>query len=433
MPQSHRRPWQTAAILALVALLAGAAWATWRFWPRSAGPLDGLTWGEVTRGDLEVVVSSTGALEAIDAVEVGTQVSGTLDEVRADFNDRVTKGQVLAVIDTRLLDAALRDAEASLARARAQHALAESDLARRVQLHAHGLLPEGELRGFETAVVTARASVVSAEAQVDRARENRNNAVIRAPIEGVVVERAVEAGQTVAASFNTPRLFLLARDLARMRILAEVDEGDIGQVREGQEVRFTVAAHPDRELAGRVQQIRLQPKVEQNVVKYTVVVETGNEEGLLLPGMTATLDFLVERVAGVLTVPGTAVRVRPSAAMQALLEKQRAERQAARGGEPAEGGGGGGGGRGMGGGFPGAEGGPGGPPSDVRRIWIRDAEGQLRARPVRIGLTDGRRVEIRPLGGEIEPGTPVVTAVPADGAAASGRPGAPGPRGFRVL
>lgn len=427
-----RRLWQTAALLALVALLAGAAWAAWRFWPRAAGPLDGLTWGEVTRGDLEVVVSSTGALEAIDAVEVGTQVSGTLDEVRADFNDRVTKGQVLAVIDTRLLDAALRDAEASLERARAQHALAESDLARRVQLHAHGLLPEGELRSFETAVVTARASVVSTEAQVDRARENRNNAVIRAPIDGVVVERAVEAGQTVAASFNTPRLFLLARDLARMRILAEVDEGDIGQVREDQEVRFTVAAHPERELAGQVRQIRLQPKVEQNVVKYTVVVETGNEEGLLLPGMTATLDFLVERVADVLTVPGTAVRVRPNAAMQALLDKQRAERQAARGGAPA--GANGGGGRGLGGGgLPGAEGGPGGPPSDMRRLWIRDAEGQLRALPVRIGLTDGRRVEIRPLRGEIEPGTPVVTAVPADGAAAGGRSGGPGPRGFRVL
>jgi len=423
---------------AVLVLLAGGAWAAWHFWPRAAGPLNGLTWGEVTRGDLEIVVSSTGSLEAIDAVEVGTQVSGTLSEVRADFNDRVKKGQILAVIDTRLLDAALRDAEAGAERARAQLDLAESELARRVQLHAHGLLPESELRTYETSVVTARAALVSAEAQLDRAHENRNFAVITAPIDGVVVERAVEAGQTVAASFNTPRLFLIARDLTRMRILAEVDEGDIGQVHEGQEVRFTVAAHADQELTGTVQQVRLQPKVEQNVVKYTVVVETDNEKGLLLPGMTATLDFLVECVRDVLTVPGAATRVRPNPAMLAMLEEQRGQRRAERGGENGEHGPGRGMGMGMGMGMsgpggmdgPGGNGKPGGPGSDVRRIWIRDAEGQLRAQPVRVGLSDGRRVEIHPLNGEIEPGTQVVTAVASDGGPGGMRGG---PRGFRVL
>ena len=139
--------------------------------------------------------------------------------------------------------------------------------------------------------------------QVERARQNRANAVITSPIDGLVVERAVEVGQTVAASFSTPRLFLLARDLSEMRILAEVDEGDIGQIRLDQAVNFQVAAQPERRFEGKVRQMRLQPKVDQNVVKYTVVVDAPNAEGLLLPGMTATLDFVVETARDVLTVP----------------------------------------------------------------------------------------------------------------------------------
>jgi HlyD family secretion protein len=391
------------------ALVAAGAVALWRPWQAKDDGLAELAWGQVTRGDIEVVVSSTGTLEAIDSVEVGTQVSGTLAEVRVDFNDRVRAGEVLARIDPKLLDAALREVEAGLSRTRAQLAQAEADVARQRALLAEQLVPESEFATYATAVATARASVEATEAQVERARENRANAIITSPIDGVVIERAVEAGQTVAASFSTPRLFLLARDLAKMRILAEVDEGDIGQIRVGQTVRFTVAAHPERELGGTVDQIRLQPTVAQNVVKYTVVVDAPNDEGLLLPGMTATVDFVIETVRDVLTVPAAAARLQPSEAMLAALAARRGGSESAAGGAEE-------------------------PPAGTRRIWFRDAQGRLDALPVRLGLSDGRRVEIRPPAGELAPGTAVVIRTGA-AEAATPRGGATGgrPTGFRVL
>jgi len=421
-----------------LAVVGAVALAIWRPWKKGADGLDQLTWGEVTRGDLEVAVSSTGTLEALDTVEVGTQVSGELDEVRADFNDRVKKGQILAVLDTTLLDAALRDAEAGRDRARAQADQAEAELAARRQLAAQGVISPLELRTYETAATAARSSLDSAAAQVERAQRNRDYAVIRSPIDGIVVERAVDAGQTVAASFSTPRLFLLARDLARMRILAEVDEGDIGQIRLDQEVTFQVAAQPDREFRGRVRQIRLQPKVDQNVVKYPVVVDADNPDGLLLPGMTATLDFVVERAAAVLTVPVAATRVRPNAAMKALLGEGAARPAGSSPGGAATlpgGGNGRGGGRSAGErevGAAGAEAGAGTAERGVRRIYLRDEAGHLSARAVHVGLSDGRRIEIRPLEGEIPPGTAVVVGAPADGE--GNTPGAPrGARIFRPL
>jgi HlyD family secretion protein len=393
--------------ISLAALVAAGVLAVWRPWRAAGDGLAELAWGEVTRGDIEVTVSSTGTLEAIDSVEVGTQVSGTLAEVRVDFNDTVRAGQVLARIDPKLLDAALREAAAGLARSRAQHAQAEADLARQRALLAEQLVPPSEFATYETAVTVARAGVDSAAAQVERARENRANAIITSPIDGVVIERAVEAGQTVAASFSTPRLFLLARDLAKMRILAEVDEGDIGQIRVGQTARFSVAAHPERELTGTVGQIRLQPTVEQNVVKYTVVVDAPNDEGLLLPGMTATVDFVIETARDVLTVPAAAARLQPSAAMLAELAKRRPARGS---GEDAE------------------------LPAGARRLWLRDAEGRLDAVPVRLGLSDGRRTEIRPLVGDLPPGTPVVVRT-GSSPGATDRGGSPDARSsrFRVL
>lgn len=442
-----------------LALAAAVTLAIWRPWQDDTGGLDALTWGEVQRGDLEVVVTSTGSLEALDSVEVGTQVSGTITEIRVDFNDVVKRGDILAVIDTSLLDSALRDTQAGLERARAEYEQAEADLLARRALFDAGLLSQTEFRTFETALVSQRAAVTSAEAQVERSRQNRRNAVIVAPIDGVVIERAVEQGQTVAASFSTPRLFLLARDLKQMRILAEVDEGDIGQIRMDQEVRFQVAAQPDHDFHGKVRQLRLQPKVDQNVVKYTVVVDAANDEGLLLPGMTATLDFVVEMARDVLTVPAAATRVRPNAAMLEALgvsegrggRGERAEGTVRRRGPAGE--------AGSGLGAPGsgpANGAPGGFPADVRRIFLRAPDGKLTMRAVRLGLTDGRRIEIQPLpsrtdaadsGGaatvatpppfEIVAGTAVVVGAPDGTSGAPGATGATGnrnaPRGFRVL
>jgi HlyD family secretion protein len=216
---------------------------------------------------------------------------------------------------------------------------------------------------------TAEASVLSAEASLERIKRSREFAEIRAPISGVIIDRNVEKGQTVAASLNTPRLFIIAKDLALMEILANVDESDIGQIKQGQDVRFTVASYPERNFVGNVAEIRLQPTVIQNVVNYTVVVETENPRHILLPGMTATLDFVVDEVENVLSIPASALNLKMSDEMNAIMGKMREEllarREVAGGGEGRQRGQGGGEGgqrrqRAGGGGFAGEGGGPGG-------------------------------------------------------------------------
>lgn len=290
---------------------------------------------KVLRGDLVSRISATGTLSAVGTVTVGTQVSGTIARVVADFNDHVNAGDLLAVIDTEVLDASVRDANAGLNRAQAalrqaeaevnrarsqlaqaaaQHAEATASLKRHADLFDKGLVSAQEFEPRETAaasaaasvesaraamassdagVASARASVASAEASLAQVQKNRRNAEIRAPISGVVIQRTVDAGQTVAASFSTPTLFVIAEDLARMEIHAQVDESDIGRVKPGQTVEFTVAAYPDRTFRGTVRERRLQPETVQNVVHYTVVVAAGNDDSLLLPGMTADRKSVV--------------------------------------------------------------------------------------------------------------------------------------------
>ena len=306
-------------LLALIALaVAAAGW--WFFFHRTAeAETSGYDFVAIERGDLESLVSVTGTLAALEMVEVGTQVSGTVARVLMDYNDQVEKGQLLAVIDPDLLDAAVRDAEAGLARTRAQLEQAEAELAQNEPLFAQGLISQHDVLPVRTGVTTAKAAVVSAQAAVDRARRNRAYAEIFSPIDGVVIARHVEPGQTVAASFSTPTLFTIARDLAQMQILAQVDESDIGQIRVGQTVRFTVPAFPDQTFAGAVREVRLQPQTVQNVVSYTVVVDAANPDGLLLPGMTATADFVVQEVRDVLKVANAALRLRPTLEMLVVL------------------------------------------------------------------------------------------------------------------
>jgi len=264
---------------------------------------------EVRRGDLVLQVSSTGSLAALGTVEVGTQISGTIEKVRVDYNDRVTKGQVLATIDQALYLAAVQEAEASLASAQAQLAQAEAEEARNRPLREKEYISEEEYLVYQTNLQAARAARQSARAALQRAQTNLQYTVIRSPIDGTVIERAIEEGQTVAASLNTPTLFIIAEDLSRMRIEADVDESDIGQVKVGQAAIFEVAAYPDRKFEGVVTQIRLQPTVESNVVTYTVVIEAANPDGVLLPGMTATIDFIIQRRENALLAPAAALRV----------------------------------------------------------------------------------------------------------------------------
>jgi HlyD family secretion protein len=271
----------------------------------------------VQRGDVRVTVSATGTLNAVTTVQVGSQVSGTIAALHADFNDRVKKGQVLAQLDPTFLRAAVAQAEADLEKSRVAQRQAERDYARQTPLREQGLASQADMDASETALEAARASVKSSQASLDRAQTNLQYATIQSPIDGVVVSRDVDVGQTVAASLSAPTLFTIANDLAQMQLEASVDEADIGQVKDGQDVSFTVDAFPERSFHGVVQQIRLAPQVSANVVTYTVIVRVENPDLRLLPGMTANATFLVDEATDVLRVPVAALRFGPTGGRRA--------------------------------------------------------------------------------------------------------------------
>jgi HlyD family secretion protein len=274
--------------------------------------LNNYNFAEVKRGNIEFTISSTGSLSPVTTVDVGTQVSGIIDSVYVDFNDKVRAGHILAVLDTFLLKTVILDAESGLERAEAQLEEAQADYERNLSLFEQGLIPESTMLPYRINLKTQKANLKSAQATLQRAQRNLKYAVITSPIKGTVIARNVEAGQTVAASFSTPTLFQIAEDLSHMEILVDVDESDIGEIKEGQKARFSVQAFPDMVFSGKVKQIRLQPKTVSNVVTYTVVVEASNEENLLLPGMTATVDFVIAHREDALLVPNTALRFKPS-------------------------------------------------------------------------------------------------------------------------
>ena len=264
------------------------------------------------RATIENIVSSTGTLSAVGTVEVGSQVSGTVEKVLADYNDKVKKGQILAVVDTSLLTASVSEAKANLAKAQAQFNQSQTEYQRNEKLFKEGYISEITYLTKKTDVETTAAAVQSAEIALKRARTNLKYAEIRSPITGTVIERSIEAGQTIAASMNAPTLFTIAEDLSHMQIEAAVDESDIGQIKEGMAARFTVQAHSEETFIGAIKQIRLQPATVENVVTYTVLVDALNEKGLLLPGMTATVDFIVEERQNALALPNSALKVQIS-------------------------------------------------------------------------------------------------------------------------
>ncbi len=380
-------------ILAAIAAAAGAV--AWFLTRGDDGGGETYRLAEVSRGDVEEVVTSTGTLDAVTKVQVGTQVSGLIATIGADFNDRVSAGQVIAVIDTTLLASEVRSARANVARAEAERNDAQRELARTQELFREQLVSQTDLDKALYAAESSAASLVSARVGLDRASNNLKYATIRAPISGTVVERNVDVGQTVAANFSAPQLFLIAEDLARMQILAAVDESDIGKIVEGRPARFTVQAHDDEQFQGTVRQVRLQSTVAENVVNYTVVVDVDNTDGRLLPGMTATVDFVVSRAESVLTVPNAALRFKPTEAMVAALQARRAK-MAAEGGRGAGAGGPGAGGSGAGGQGAGMHGGGAGFAGGAKPtlLWYQDEDGTIGARPVRVGVSDGTVTEI---------------------------------------
>ncbi|BCR06305.1 RND transporter [Desulfuromonas versatilis] len=297
------------ALIGALTLVILAWWAFAQQGPPGAPPL--VKFAQVSRGDLEIIVSSTGTLAAVETVEIGTQVSGTIEKLLIDYNDQVKKGQVLAILDQALFNASVNNAKAAVLKARAEFTQAEAEFERNAPLFAKGYISEQEFLPISTAVDTTKAALQSAEANLQQARINLEHTVIRSPINGTVIDRSVDAGQTVAASLSTPTLFLIAEDLSRMQIETQVDETDIGQIRQGLPVRFTVQSYPEQIFVGTVRQIRLQPKTVDNVVTYTVIVEAGNESRRLMPGMTATVDFLVHQAKSALLVPVAALNFKP--------------------------------------------------------------------------------------------------------------------------
>ncbi|HVE69771.1 MAG TPA: efflux RND transporter periplasmic adaptor subunit [Thermoanaerobaculia bacterium] len=330
----------------------------------------------VERGNVQSTVSATGTLDALTTVTVGTQVSGQVAELYVDFNDRVKKGQLLARIDPTLAQQAVADAQANLEKAQAQALLASRDFSRNRELTSEGLVARSAFEQTEASAQVAGASVKSARVALQRAQQNLSYTNIYAPIDGVVVARNVDEGQTVAASLSAPELFKIANDLAKMQILTLVSESDIARIAEGQSVEFSVQALPNQTFRGTVKQVRLQSTAQDNVVNYTVVVGVDNAKGKLLPGMTARARFLTQSAENVLKVPNAALRFRPAAEKLAKLQpntatrqpQQRAARRTNR--DRAAG-------------------------ATFGTLYYLDPQGQLKVARVRTGVSDGTATEIQ--------------------------------------
>lgn len=372
--RKRRWPWVVLALLVLAAIVVATR-------TRDGDAPKYVT--EVAReGSLRVVVTATGTLQPTNQVDVGSEISGFIDQVFVDFNDSVTQGQVLAQLDTQTLEARVASsrasravAEASLTQAQATATEAQAKAARARELAARNIASQQSLETEEASALRAVAAVASAKAQVTAAQEqlqemetSLRKAVIRAPIDGVIISREIRPGQTVAASFQTPVLFKLAQDLRYMKLHLDLDESDVGQVRQGQKAEFRVDAYPGRAFAAEITSVRFNPREVNNVVTYETVLTVDNPDLLLRPGMTATADILIDERSRALLVPNRALRFLPPEVADAGASAD--EEQA--------------------------------------RVWIvRD--GAAVAVPVEIGLTDGEVTELT--GGNVASGTAVIVDV----------------------
>lgn len=434
---------KTRAGLAAVLVCTVGAGLLW-FYRTAEAKTPAFRFAAVEKTTLESTVSATGALSAVRTVQVGTQVSGQIAALYVDFNDKVKKGQLLARIDPTLQQQAVAESQAGLDRAEAQLAQAKAEFDRNKQLFDAQVITATEFTTIQVTYRLAQSNVKSAQISLDRTRQNLAYTTIISPIDGVIVSRAVELGQTVAASLSTPEIFRIAESLTEMQILASVDESDIGKIIVGQTATFTVAAFPSQTFTATVKQKRLLSAVTDNVVNYTVVLGVANTDGKLLPGMTATVKFLTNKAEGVLAVSNSALRFTPTAEMlgkdSTLLTARRDSASRRAGAAPA--------GPAVSGGQafgpPGVPGGPNAaprrrPPADsVGTIWVVDSAGHLAPHRVRTGINDGQKTQI--MGRDLAVGMKVVvgTAVAGAPGAAAGNPfqqtqrqgGGPRPAGF---
>jgi HlyD family secretion protein len=361
---------RTTSLLAVLAVIA-TVFGAWRLLDRQ-GIETKYRLSPAKTADVTQAVSANGTLNPVVLVNVGTQVSGTVKKLHVDFNDHVQAGQILLELDPALLMAQVGQDEANLNNAKASLELAEANEARARTLWQQDSIAKQEVDTAVQAHKSARAQVDQATAQLAKDRTNLSYSVIRSPVAGVVVNRAVDLGQTVAASFQTPTLFQIAQDLRKMQIDSSFAEADIGNIKVGQPVQFTVDAFPERAFSATVRQVRLNPTTQQNVVTYDVVVAVDNPDQILMPGMTAYVNVVVAQHKDVLLVPNAALRFKPVEGAQEIVRAKPAE-------EKAQG--------------------------TSGTVFLLEQK-RLRGIPVRLGISDGKFTEV--LSGDIKARDPLV-------------------------
>lgn len=397
--------------------LAGVGFWRWSSIPKEVPYIT----AKVQKGDVTQIVTATGSLSAVVTVQVGSQVSGTIDKLYADFNTQVKAGQVVARLNQDKFKASVDQAKANLLSAQAGVAKqkvtvedARRTLERNKELKKRGLLAQSDLDASQTAYDAAlaqlevnKAQVEQAQAAVTQSSVDLNNTVIRSPVDGIVVSRNIDVGQTVAASLQAPTLFLIANDLSKMQVDTNVSEGDVGNVWVGQDVTFTVDAYPSRRFRGKVLQVRNAAIMVQNVVTYDAVVGVDNKELLLKPGMTANVEFVVSQKTDILKIPNAALRFRPPAEAQQPAQVSAPE-QGAAGGTGRRGGN-----AGAGQASRGREAGA----NRQRTVYVLRDQQAMPVR-VRLGISDGSFTEV--VSEELKEGDPVIVAVGTE--ASSSRP-----------
>ena len=396
----------------------------------------------VDRGNIEALVVTTGTLNPVTIVDVGSQVSGEIEKIYVDFNSQVKEGQVIAQLEqsqfiTRVNQdkANYQSSVASLEKAKVTFDNIERKLERALELFEKDLMSFEEKESIETQYYSAKADIQSAEARLEQSKSqletsqvNLTYTIIKSPIDGVVINRNVNVGQTVAASFQAPVLFQIANDLTKMQVECSVDEADIGKVKESQKVRFTVDAFPDENFSGVVKQVRYSPEVVQNVVTYTTIVDVANPELKLRPGMTATVSIVTGEARNALRVPNAALRFTPNLSqeeMRALFTSMKRNRSSGREGssresQPSQKGDAQGSQRsGSAERQPGRKGFgvSGSQMRDFARVWIEDENGQLKMVFIRKGVTDNSYTEV--VSGNLEEGQLLITGENSDGRSSS--------------
>jgi HlyD family secretion protein len=356
-------------LIALIVLVAGIA--VWRARTTAVSPEQRYKTQSAERGDITQSVAANGTLNPVILVNVGTQVSGTVKKLHVDFNDRVQKGQVLLELDDTVLSSQAAQDEANLKNAKASLDLALANEKRNKSLFAQEYVSAQDLDTAVQGRKSAQSQVEQVQAQLRKDHANLDYSIIRSPVSGVVVDRQVDVGQTVAASFQTPTLFKIAQDLSRMQIDSSFAEADIGNIKVGQPVRFNVDAFPNRTFYGSVRQLRLNPTTTQSVVTYDVVVEVNNPDQVLLPGMTAYVNIVVAQSKDALLAPNAALRFKPvDLRSTSTGDQPKKKRDAATG-----------------------------------TLYVLDG-GKLKPVTVTLGITDNRVTEI--LGGELKAGDKIV-------------------------